>query len=50
MNKINKSQLLNLGVGILTIVGMVLSSKAHDAELNELKGEIKTELKQEKEN
>lgn len=50
MGKMSKSQLFNLAVGVLTIAGMVLSSKAQDAEMKELKEEIKLELKQEKEN
>lgn len=50
MSKISKSQLLNLGVAVLTIAGMVLGSRAQEAELNELKDEIKMELRKEKEN
>ena len=49
MKKVSKSQLLNLGVFALSIAGMLLSSKAQDAEIKELKEEIKLEIKQEKE-
>lgn len=50
MNKISKSQLLNLGVAALTLLTMVLTSKAQEAEIKEIKAELKAELKQEKEN
>ena len=50
MNKISKSQLFNLGVAVATIIGMVLTSKAQDAEIKELKEEIKAEMKLERNN
>ena len=49
MNKISKSQLFNFGVTVLSIVGMFLASKAHDSEMEELKEEIKSELRKERE-
>lgn len=49
MKKVSKAQLLNFGVTALALVGMFLSSKAHDRELLELKDEIKSELREEKE-
>jgi len=50
MKQISKSQLLNFGVTALALLGMFLSSKAHDTEMCELKEEIKLEIRQEKEN
>lgn len=47
--KMSKSQILNLAVGALTLLGMYLGSKAQDAEIKELKAEIKAEIKEEKE-
>lgn len=49
MKKINKSQLLNLAVMGVTLLGMVLSSKAQEQEMQDLKNEIKLEIKQENE-
>lgn len=46
MLKLSKSQLFNLGVAAATILGMVLGSKAQDAEIQELKAEIKADMKQ----
>ena len=44
MVNLSKSQWLNLGVGVLTILGMVIGSKAQDAEIKELKQEIMSEI------
>jgi hypothetical protein len=49
MKKPSTSQLLNVGVTVITLLGMFLSSKAHDKEMSELKDDIKSELKEEKE-
>lgn len=49
MKRTTKTQLLNLGVTLLTLAGMYLSNKVHDREMRELKDEIKLELIQEKE-
>lgn len=46
MVNLSKSQWLNLGVGVLTILGMVIGSKAQDAEIKELKKEIMSEIKE----
>lgn len=48
MKKPTTTQLLNLAVTGLTLLGMVLSSKAQEHEMQELKEEIKMELKEEK--
>lgn len=50
MNKFSKSQLFNLGVAVLTLATMFLTSKAQEAEIKEIKAEIIAEIKQEKEN
>lgn len=44
-----KSQLLNLAVMGVTILGMVLTSKAQDQDMKDLKSEIKKEIKEEQE-
>lgn len=48
MKKFTTSQLLNLAVTGLTLLGMVLGSMAQEREMQELKEEIKMELKEEK--
>lgn len=48
--KFTKSQLLNTAVMVVTIAGMVLTSKAQEQDMKDLKEEIKKEIKEEKEN
>lgn len=49
MGKMSKSMLFNLCAGALTILGMILSSKAQEEEIEEIKQELRLEMKQEKE-
>lgn len=42
--KLNKSQILNMVAGVVTILGMILASSAQEQEMKEFKEEIKTEL------
>jgi thiamine monophosphate synthase len=46
-NKVTASQLLNVGVTVISVIGMILTAKAQEAERKELKAEIKAELQQE---
>lgn len=43
--KVNKTKLLQVGVGIITIAGMLLSSALQERELAEMKQEIIDEVK-----
>lgn len=49
MNRKQKNQLLQVGITVLSLVGMYLSNRLHDRELQELKDEIKAELLEMKE-
>ena len=46
MNKFSKSQIFNLAAAVITIIGMVVTSKAQESELEEMKEELRLEMKQ----
>lgn len=48
--KVNKTKLLQVGVGVITIAGMILSNVLQEREKAEMKQEIIDEIKGEEEN